>query len=257
MKDTQVGFIGGGRVVRIILEGWKRRNALPGKIVVSDCNAATLASLKSLFPNIETGSNAAAASLDVVFLSVHPPVMADVAASIKGYLKPQALLVSLAPKFTLDRLGGLLDGFTRLARVIPNAPSIINAGYNPVVFGPALTETDRSVIRGLLAPLGESPEVAESKLEAYALITGMGPTYLWFQFQALRELAESFGLSREESAAALGQMSGGALRTLLESGLPPSQVMDLVPVKPLAEMESSVLEMYRTRLPALFQKIKP
>jgi len=33
--------------------------------------------------------------------------------------------------------------------------------------------------------------------------------------------------------------------------------MGLVPVKPLAEMEPQVLELYRTHLPALFQKIKP
>lgn len=257
MNETQVGFIGGGRIVRIILEGWKRKSALPDKIVVSDCNAATLASLKNQFPNIETGSVEAAASQTVVFLSLHPPVMAEVLASIKGYLKPQAIMVSLAPKYTLSRLGELLGGFVRLARVIPNAPSIINAGYNPVVFGSALSEADRDVIKGLLAPLGESPEVAEPKLEAYALVAAMGPTYFWFQFQALRELAGSFGLSGQDTDIVLQQMIGGAMRTLLESGLTPPQVMDLVPVKPLAEMEPSVLEMYRTRLPALFQKIKP
>jgi pyrroline-5-carboxylate reductase len=33
--------------------------------------------------------------------------------------------------------------------------------------------------------------------------------------------------------------------------------MDLIPVKPLAEMEPQVKEMYHTRLPALYQKIKP
>jgi hypothetical protein len=45
--------------------------------------------------------------------------------------------------------------------------------------------------------------------------------------------------------------------TLVDSGLPPSEVMDLVPVKPLAEMEPQVLEFYRSRLPALFEKIRP
>jgi pyrroline-5-carboxylate reductase len=49
----------------------------------------------------------------------------------------------------------------------------------------------------------------------------------------------------------------GAARTLVDSGLPPSEVMDFVPVKPLADMEAQVLEFYRTRLPALFQKIRP
>ena len=49
----------------------------------------------------------------------------------------------------------------------------------------------------------------------------------------------------------------GATRTLLESGLTPAEVMELIPVKPLAEMEKTVTEMYQTRLPAIYQKIKP
>jgi pyrroline-5-carboxylate reductase len=32
----------------------------------------------------------------------------------------------------------------------------------------------------------------------------------------------------------------GATRTLLESGLTPAEVMDLIPVKPLADMEAQV-----------------
>ena len=75
--------------------------------------------------------------------------------------------------------------------------------------------------------------------------------------QALREIAISFGLSEAEANAGLKRMVCGSARTLVDSGLPPAEVMDLVPVKPLAEMESQVLELYRTRLPALFQKIKP
>ena len=46
MNNKSVGFIGGGRIVRIFLEGWKRANALPAKIVVSDCSADALAKLK-------------------------------------------------------------------------------------------------------------------------------------------------------------------------------------------------------------------
>ena len=109
----------------------------------------------------------------------------------------------------------------------------------------------------MLAPLGECPEVAEEKLEAYAVLTAMGPTYLWFQLQALREVAAGFGLTEAEILPALKRMVCGGARTLLESGLTAAEVMDLVPVKPLAEMEAQVAEMYRTRLPAIHQKIKP
>ena len=158
--------------------------------------------------------------------------MAEVAANIKGSLKPGALVISLAPKFTIAKLIELLGGFTRLARAIPNAPSVMGAGFNPVAFGAALTAVDKTEVTTLFVPLGECPEVAEPKLEGYALLTGMGPTYFWFQLQALREVAAGFGLSDAEIAPALKLMVCGATRTLLESGLTPAEVMDLVPVKP-------------------------
>jgi pyrroline-5-carboxylate reductase len=134
---------------------------------------------------------------------------------------------------------------------------MVGVGMNPIVFGSALTTADRATLAALFAPLGESPEVAEEKIEAYAVFTAMGPTYLWFQLQALRELAVSFGLTAAEADAGLKRMVSGAVNTLVDSGLAPADVMDLVPVKPLAEMEAQVPELYRTRLPAFFQKIKP
>jgi len=258
MSTKTIGFIGGGRITRIFLDGWTRASTLPPSITVSDPNAETLARLKAGFPAVAiTPENAAAAARGIVLLAVHPPVMADAVPAIRGALRPDALVVSLAPKFTVARLSGLLGGFARIARVIPNAPSIMGLGYNPVAFAPALSQADKAELKALLAPLGDCPEVAEDKLEAYAVLSAMGPTYLWFQLQALREVAAGFGLSDAEIAPALKRMVCGGTRTLLESGLTPAEVMDLVPVKPLAEMEPQVSEMYRTRLPAIYQKIKP
>jgi pyrroline-5-carboxylate reductase len=52
-------------------------------------------------------------------------------------------------------------------------------------------------------------------------------------------------------------MLDGALATLLQSGLTPAGVMDLVPVRPLEAIEASVKGAYDTALPALFTKIRP
>lgn len=258
MSTKTVGFIGGGRVTRIFLAGWKRANTLPANVMVSDCKAESLAKIKAQFPSVQTvAESRRAASQDIVFLAVHPPVMAEVIGGIKSSLQPGALVVSLAPKFTEARLTELLGGFARLARVIPNAPSVVNFGFNPVAFGAALTAAEKAELTALLSPLGECPEVAEAKLEAYAVLSAMGPTYLWFQLQALREVAAGFGLSEGEVTPALKRMVCGAARTLFDSGLTPAEVMDLIPIKPLAEMEPQVTDLYRTRLPALHQKIKP
>jgi pyrroline-5-carboxylate reductase len=259
MTPPTVGFIGAGRVARIFLTGWQQQNALPAHLILSDCNPEALAKLKTAFPSVEAAADnlAAAAAQDLVFLAVHPPAMAAAAEAVKTHLKPKAMVISLAPKFTLARLSEMLGGFSHLARVIPNASSIIGAGFNPLAFAPALAAADKSSLIQLLSPLGECPEVPEVKLEAYALLSAMGPTYLWFQLQALREVAAGFGLTDAEIVPAMKRMVCGSTRTLLESGLTPAEVMDLVPVKPLAEMEANVSEMYRTKLPAIYQKIKP
>lgn len=257
MNPRTVGFVGAGRVTRLLLAGLRRQGALPAGVAVSDPDPATVERLRATVPEIEVASTDRLAGRDIVFLAVHPPVIGDVSGAIENRLAPDAIVVSLAPKFTIARLAGLLGGFERIARVIPNAPSIVGHGFNPVAFGPALAAADRGDILALLSPLGDCPEVAEEKLEAYAVLTAMGPTYLWFQLQALREVAAGFGLADEEIAPALRRMVCGATRTLLESGLAPAEVMDLVPVRPLAEMEAAVAEMYRTKLPAIHQKIRP
>lgn len=258
MNAPSVGFLGGGRVARILLAGWRRAGRLPEHLVIADPSPDALQKLSAQFPSVETSTDLGrAAAQDVVFLATHPPVLTDAASRVAGLLRPSAILVSLAPKITLSKLSALLGGFDRIARSNPNAPSVVGMGLNPLVFGPALNAADRAMIQALFAPLGESPEVAEEKIEAYAVFTAMGPTYLWYQLQTLRELAVSFGLSPAEADAGLNRMVAGAARTLTDSGLAPAEVMDLVPVKPLAELETAVLEKYRERLPAVFQKIRP
>ncbi len=253
-----VGFIGGGRITRVILTGWKRAGYWPSRVVVSDTDAKALDALRAAFPDVVTvlDDNFPPAREEVVFLAVHPPVMRGVLVEVRGRVSPGSLLVSLAPKLTIAELAAM-GGFARVARVIPNAPSIVGAGFNPVAFSPGLPPADRRALGAVLAPLGASPEVPEPDLEAYALLTGMGPTYLWFQLYELLSLSEGFGLGRAAAVEALRGMVDGALRTMTDSGLSAGEVMNLVPVRPLAEDEETFKSAYRARLQGVFEKIRP
>ncbi len=259
MNHKSIGFIGGGRITRVFLGGWTRARKVPATVVVSDTDAGVLAQLKQRYEQVETvlGGNAAAASQDVVFIALHPPMIADALALVTSSLKTQAVVISLAPKLTMAKLTGLLGGFQRLARVIPNAPSIVGAGFNPIAFSSTLAEADRDMIRGLFRPLGNCCETVEEKLESYAVLTGMGPTYFWPLLYELIALGESFGLSRSEAECGVKHMLAGTVDTMLDAGLGAGEVQDLVPVKPLADVEQVVLDAYRTKLKAVFEKIKP
>lgn len=250
-----LGFIGAGRIARIMLEGWKRAGALPEAVIVFDANAEHASRLTATAPEVKAGSLAEAAAADLVIVGLHPPVMAEVLPAIKPHLKPDAMLLSLAPKLKFAALANLLGGFSRLARQNPNAPSIIGQGYNPIAFSAGLTNVDRMALLDLMEPLGDCPVVEETTIEAYALISAMGPTYLWFQLHELERLAKEFGLTEAAARKAIDAMIGGATATLFDSGLAADDVMDLVPVKPLAADEATILAAYRDRLKPLFQKL--
>jgi pyrroline-5-carboxylate reductase len=250
------GFLGGGRVTRILLGGWARAGALPGRIVVHDPDAQALAALAATGVAFERTSGRDAARADVVFIALHPPAIPAALADVAASLGRQAVLVSLAPKVPLSALADAA-GTRRVARMIPNAPSLIGQGFNPVAFGAGLDAATRAALAHLFAPWGAAPEVPEPQLEAYAIVTGMGPTYFWFQWQALRELGQGFGLSAADADRALRAMLAGSVATLLDSGLPPAAVMDLIPVKPLAEAAPPFESAYRTVLTSLHAKIQP
>lgn len=260
MKDPMsLGFIGGGRVTRIILGGFLKKGKEFAEIVVSDVNEEALTRIRALHPGVRTilADNRVPAACDLVFLALHPPACGAALDEIKGILKPDAVLVSLAPKVTIARISEKLGGFSRVARMIPNAPSIVGAGYNPITYPPGLKNQEWAAISGVLAALGECPEVPEKDLEAYAILAAMGPTYFWFQWEELESLGTGFGLSSEDARKALAAMVGGAEKAYFESGLPSGEVMDLIPVKPLKDDEEDIKSKYRLRLNPLYEKIKP
>jgi pyrroline-5-carboxylate reductase len=258
MKTKSVGFIGGGRVTQIILGGFKKKEKWLKELVVSDASEDVLKKIKAKFPEagIYQNGNAQAASRDIVFLALHPPAIGSVLEEIKPYLQSKAVLVSLAPKASIANLSAGLGGFNRIVRMIPNAPSVINKGYNPVAFSQAFDKEEKKDLSDFFKVLGDCPEVAEEKLEAYAILTAMGPTYFWFQIDELQKLCESFGLTSKETEKSISKMMKGTMKTLFESGLPFAEVMDLIPLKPLGEEESNIRAIYRNKLGSLYQKLK-
>lgn len=257
MSIQSVGFIGSGRVARILLCGWKHAQAMPPRCVVFDPNSETTQAIQAIDSSIKAGAAAEASAQDLVFLAVHPPMIKDAVTAIKGGFKSNTIIVSLAPKFTIAALSTMLDGFNRIARVIPNAPSIVGRGYNPVAFSPQLEAGEKEGIQRLLAALGDCPEVEERHLEAYAILSAMGPTYFWPQFYELKSLGESFGLTSEAAMEALDKMLWGAVASMKESGLTPEQVCDLVPVKPMADDVATLVAAYGQKLNGLIEKIRP
>jgi len=252
---NSIAFIGAGRIARIMLGGWQQASALPPAILAFDASPAAIAALKETFPNVKAATLEECAACDLVFGALHPPAMPEMLGNIAGKLQQQAIFCSLATKLKLATLQEKLGGFGRLARMNPNSPSIIGQGYNPIAFADGLPASAREELLSLLRPLGQTPEVAENLMETYAVISAMGPTYFGFQFAEVQRLAHSFGLAPKATREAMRAMLHGTADMLFASDLTAEQALDLVPVRPMAEHEAVICQMYQQQLSAIHAKL--
>ena len=256
MKNS-IGFIGGGRVTKILLQGFKNKDVKFEKVIVTDTNQEVLANLKKQFPEVVTSDSKSAAGQDIVFIALHPPVVMDTLELIKNDVKSEATVISLAPKINLPKLSLKLGHVKNIARLIPNATSYINEGYNPVTFADDFNTASKQAVLELLKTLGNTFEVSEEKLESYAILSAMLPTYFWFQWKELADIGAKIGLTEAEAKDSISQTIMASLDLLYKSGLNPKEVIDLIPVKPIGEHEQQIVEIYNVKLLGLFEKIKP
>lgn len=255
MKKS-IGFIGGGRITKIFLQAFQNKKTVFESVKVFDPNSETLSALQSLFPKIELVKSAEeAAKQQVVVLAVHPPMMGETLGNIKAIISDETLVLSLAPKVTIEKMAAVL-GTNKIVRMIPNATSYINKGYNPVSFHPEEKKKCKKQFLKMVKALGKNFEVEESKLEGYAIVSAMLPTYFWFQWEEMQKIAEATGLDEKEARKTIEATLKKSISIFFDSGLSADEVKDLIPVKPIGEAEEQIKEIYQTKLMGLYNKIK-
>lgn len=257
MKTKSLGFIGGGRITRIFLQAFANKKAIFDSISVFDTNPIVLGDLKQKFPYIQAAAKASeCSSKDIVLLALPPQEIMKVAEQIKDEVTDQTILISLSPKITIDQISSVVS-CQQIVRILPSATSIINHAYNPVTFKSSMTEIQKWYILEMLNLLGHAFETSEEKLEGYAVISSMLPTYFWFQWHEVENIGTQFGLSLAECREGIYETMNAALNTMYRSAMKPEEVMDLIPSKPLIENEEQIKVIYQEKLNEVYQKIKP
>ena len=257
MELSSLGFMGGGRITKIILQALANKQIELSSVQVCDTNPEVLKVLQQKFPKIQTsGTYELAAKQEIVFIALHPPVIMETLEQIKGSVYEKTQVRSFAPKISIEKIASKL-ATQNIARMIPNATSYINEGYNPVSFSSAYSSSEKQSLLEMLMTMGKTFEVEESKLEAFAMVSAMLPTYFWFQWKEMQSLGVQMGLIESESKEAVQQTLLAAISLLYNSELNYNEVIDLIPVKPIGEHEEQISEIYRSKLMGLFEKIKP
>lgn len=114
---------------------------------------------------------------DVVFISVKPNVVKTALDDVKS-LSSGKLFVSIAMGVTLNEIERILPSDSRVFRVMPNTPAIVQAAASVFVRGRQATEDDAKLIRSLLEAIGTCDEVSEYMMDPVTALSGSGPAYV-------------------------------------------------------------------------------
>ena len=223
-----IGFIGAGNMAEAIARGLLRTATYQaGDICATDPDAGR----QRLFADelgIGCGGDCGkAAGADIVILAVKPFVMADALAQIKGAVKAEALLISIAAgistKFIEEGLGGAAKG-ARVVRVMPNTPMLVGKGVSALCRGSLASEHDVIAAERIFAAGGKTVRVTEDLMDTVTAVSGSGPAYVFYLTECLAAAGAAAGLTALQAEQLARQTIIGAAALLEQSKDTPAEL---------------------------------
>jgi pyrroline-5-carboxylate reductase len=223
-----IGFLGAGKMATALARAW-RDAGLAREIHASD----PVPEARKAFAD-HVGVAAGTDNLDVVrkaevlVLAVKPQSMAPLLAQMRSALNDRHLVVSIAAGITLRQLADGLGAKTRLVRVMPNTPCLVNASASGYAPAETATSADIAVVDKLLHAVGKAFRLPEHLLDAVTGLSGSGPAFVYVIIEALSDGGVRMGLPRDVATALAAQTLLGSAKMVLESGQHTGALKDMV-----------------------------
>ncbi len=231
MTDRKIGWIGLGNMASAMIGGMlQKKIASPENIIGCARTDATKERIREKFGITVAQDNAqVAAQADILFLAVKPLCLPEVAEEIRGALRPETLIVSIAAGKTLDDLREALGGEERkLIRCMPNTPAQVLEGCTGVCAAAGVTQEEQEEILSLLRSFGRAELVPERLMDVVVGVSGSSPAYVFLLIEAMADEAVAEGMPRAQAYRFAAQAVLGSAKLVLETGMHPGALKDMV-----------------------------
>ena len=207
----KIGFIGGGNMAEALIKGIIAENVYTSdNILVSDISADRLTFMANQYKVETTDQNAELASqVDILVLAVKPQNMTEALGSIKGSLKENVLVITIAAGIKTAKIANAL-GDIPIVRVMPNTPALIAQGAS-ALFANDKAKKILDKAKTIFDAVGEAVIVdSEDLIDAVTAVSGSGPAYFFLLTEEMIKAAVQLGISEDNAKKLVLQTAKGA-----------------------------------------------
>ena len=230
IKGKKVGFVGAGNMGEALVKGLLAANLVPPEAVyATDVRLERLKELDRQYGIQVAADNAELVRhVDVVILAVKPQIMEPVLREIAPAVTRRKLVISIAAGVSTARIRAALGKDARLIRVMPNTPALVLEGVTAIAKADGLEPGDLDIAGEIFSAVGRVVVLGEELMDAVTGLSGSGPAYVALVVESLADGGVRMGLDRLTAMTLATQTVLGAARLLLETGMHPGALKDMV-----------------------------
>ena len=230
LANATIATVGSGVMAEAMIAGLLRGELVaPGQVVASHPRPERREALERDYGIRTVADNVAAVQdADVVLLGIKPQMLDRVGREIGPQLREGQLVLSVLAGATTKALTGIL-GHDQVVRSMPNTPARLGKGMTVWYATPATTDEQRRQAAALLGALGAELEVDDEKMVAMATaVSGTGPTYVFLVMEALIDAAVHLGFPRHIAHDLVIETLEGSTLFAKQSGMHPAELRNMV-----------------------------
>ncbi len=200
------------------------RKIPPNQLYVTNrSNVKRLQNLEKVYGiNTVTRENLQLDKMDLIVLAMKPKDVLTSLQSIKNYMKPNQLILSVLAGVSTKFLEQHLPSGQQVIRVMPNTSSMIGESATAISAGEQTSPQNIKTAKELLQGIGEVYVIPEEKMDIFTGIAGSGPAYFYYLMEHMEKEGLKAGLPEDITRQIIAQTIVGAAKMIQENSSTPS-----------------------------------
>ncbi|MFV0558377.1 MAG: pyrroline-5-carboxylate reductase [Enterococcus sp.] len=230
LKKT-IGFFGAGNMARAIITGLIHSKLYQAEEILVH-NHRYQPTLEKLVTDLAVTPVSNREDLlqqaDIVILAVKPHLIEELLSDIKASISEQQIILSIAAGITIDQMTAIIGTQRKIARVMPNTPSLIGEGVSAVTVNQQFNSAETNLVLSICQSFGHAEMVPEHLFDAVVGVSGSAPAYVYLFIEALADGAVLKGMPRQQAYNFAAQTVLGAAKMVLTTDYHPGELKDMV-----------------------------